>query len=369
MKYLIIWLFLQAVRHLPASQQEEYRRLKQQILEREKLKLHKTIENNSLIKNKNMEVSSKPISSNSSSKELYAKRHHTIPSKSQSISTQQLNKENCSKNLADSVKNTTISTSNIQSCISKMYDVDKQEHADPTQIKALTKSIINNICVSAESSPNNIGNKAVGNMQPTNISRKSLTKTKTSPSLKILSTDEVNRKYVQIQVKNDTNNRVVTINDKVTLNNETIIDRSENISGNKNSSNKNIYDNDPTKEDVVSNNTPFGNNTTVDSNTSTIILSRTPQSWNESLNTSESTIYLPRCQEDTLLIPCTKDKHDIHFLSPKNNISPKDIRSIEENWEEIKKDVKTELNTLINLSRAEQEQRLIDTEQELVMKR
>lgn len=322
-----------------------------------------------------MEVSSKPISSNSSSKELYAKLHHTIPSKSQSISTQQLNKENCSKNLADSVKNTTISTSNIQSCISKMYDVDKQEHADPTQIKALTKSIINNISVSAESSPNNIGNKAVGNMQPTNISRKSPTKTKTSPSLKILSTDEVNRKYVQVQVKNDTNDRVVIINDKVTLNNETIIDRSENISGNKNSSNKNIYDNNinqlsrPTEEDIVSNNTPFGNNNTVDSDTSTIILSRTPQSWNESLNTSESTIYLPRCQEDTLLTSSTKDKHDIHFLSPKNNISPKDIRSIEENWEEIKKDVKTELNTLINLSRAEQEQRLIDTEQELVMKR
>ncbi|XP_012173763.1 uncharacterized protein MAL13P1.304 isoform X1 [Bombus terrestris] len=364
-----------AVRHLPASQQEEYRRLKQQILEREKMKLHKTIENNNLIKNKNMEVSSKPISSNSSSKELYAKLHHTIPSKSQSISTQQLNKENCSKNLADSVKNTSISTSNIQSCISKMYDVDKQEHADPTQIKALTKSIINDICVSAESSPNNIGNKAVGNTQPTNISRKSPTKTKTSPSLKILSTDEVNRKYVHVQVKNDTNDRVVTINDKVTLNNETIIDRSKNISGNKNSSNKNIYDNNinqlscPTEEDIVSNNTPFGNNNTVDSDTSTIILSRTPQNWNESLNTSESTIYLPRCQEDALLTSSTKDKHDIHFLSPKNNISPKDIRSIEENWEEIKKDVKTELNTLINLSRAEQEQRLIDTEQELVMKR
>ena len=339
------------------------------------MKLHKTIENNNLIKNKNMEVSSKPISSNSSSKELYAKLHHTIPSKSQSISTKQLNKENCSKNLADSVKNTSISTSNIQSCISKMYDVDKQEHADPTQIKALTKSIINDICVSAESSPNNIGNKAVGNTQPTNISRKSPTKTKTSPSLKILSTDEVNRKYVHVQVKNDTNDRVVTINDKVTLNNETIIDRSKNISGNKNSSNKNIYDNNinqlscPTEEDIVSNNTPFGNNNTVDSDTSTIILSRTPQNWNESLNTSESTIYLPRCQEDALLTSSTKDKHDIHFLSPKNNISPKDIRSIEENWEEIKKDVKTELNTLINLSRAEQEQRLIDTEQELVMKR
>ncbi|CAD1468604.1 unnamed protein product [Heterotrigona itama] len=348
-----------AVRHLPASQQEEYRRLKQQILEREKLKLHKTI------KNKNMEVFSKSTLPN---KELYTKVHHMMPSKSQSINIQQLNKENCSKNLVDSIKNTTISTSNIQSCISK-YNVDKQEHSTLNQSRTLTRT--NNICASIESNPNNIGNKTVANnLQSTNIMRKIQTKTKISP-LKILSTDEVNEKYVQVQVKSDTNKRVVTINDKVSLNNKAVINYNENISGNKDSDNKKMYNNDinqfshPEKE--IMNNIPF-DNSTVDSDASTIALTGHQRS-KESIDTSESTLHLSQCQENTSLTLNTENEHDSHFLSLKNNKSWKDIKSIEENWEEIKKDVKVELNTLLNLSRAEQEKRLTDTEQELVMKR
>ncbi|KAK1131035.1 hypothetical protein K0M31_017336 [Melipona bicolor] len=346
-----------AVRHLPVSQQEEYRRLKQQILEREKLKLHKTI------KNKNMEVFSRSTLPN---KELYTKVHHMMPSKSQSINIQQLNKENCSKNLVDSIKNTTIS-SNLQSCVNK-YNVDKQEHSNPNQTRT------NNVCASVESNPNNIGNKTVANnLQSTNILRKIQTKMKLSP-LKILSTDEVNEKYVQVQVKSDTNKRVVTINDKVSLNNKAAINYNENISGNKDSDDKRMYNNDninqcshPAKEDIVMNNIPF-DNSTVDSDASTIVLAGHQRS-KESLDTSESTLHLSQCQENTSLTLNTENEHDSHFLSLKNNKSPKDIKSIEENWEKIKKDVKMELNTLLTLSRAEQEKRLTDTEQELVMKR
>ncbi|KAK9294427.1 hypothetical protein QLX08_010949 [Tetragonisca angustula] len=346
-----------AVRHLPASQQEEYRRLKQQILEREKLKLHKTI------KNKNMEVFSKSTLPN---KELYAKVHHMMPSKNQSINIQQLNKENCSKNLVDSIKNTTISASNIQSCISK-YNVDKQEHSN------LNQSRTNNICTPVESNPNNIGNKTVvNNLQSTNILRKTQTKTKISP-LKILSTDEVNEKYVQVQVKSNTNKRVVTINDKVSLNNKAAINYNENISGNKDSDNEKMYNNNinqfshSAREDIVINNIPF-DYSTVDSDASTIVLAGHQRS-KENLDTSESTLHLSQCQENTSLTLNTENEHDSHFLSLKNNKSPKDIKSIEENWEEIKKDVKMELNTLLNLSYAEQEKRLTDTEQELVTKR
>ncbi|XP_043525808.1 uncharacterized protein LOC122537005 isoform X2 [Frieseomelitta varia] len=338
-----------AVRHLPASQQEEYRRLKQQILEREKLKLHKTI------KNKNMEVFSKSTLPN---KELYAKVHHMMPSKSQSINIQQLNKENCSKNLVDSIKNTTTASK---------YNVDKQEHSN------LNQSRTNNICTPIESNPNNIGNKTiVNNLQSTNILRKTQTKTKISP-LKILSTDEVNEKYVQVQVKSDTNKRVVTINDKVSLNNKAAINCSENISGNKDSDNEKMYNNSinqfshPAREDSVINNIPF-DYSTVDSDASTIVLAE-HQRNKENFDTSESTLHLSQCQENTSLTSNTENEHDSHFLSLKNNKSPKDIKSIEENWEEIKKDVKMELNTLLNLSRAEQEKRLMDTEQELVMKR
>ncbi|XP_017754796.1 PREDICTED: uncharacterized protein LOC108546989 isoform X1 [Eufriesea mexicana] len=368
-----------AVRHLPASQQEEYRRLKQQILEREKLKLHRTIENNNLAKNKNVEVSSKSTLSNNSNKELPVKVNQTIPTKSQNINTQ-LNKENCSKNLVDA-KNTTISTSSAQSCINKTCNVDKQENINSNQTKT-TSIIANNICVSTESNPNNIGNETLENtMLPINTSQKNVetsthkiqAKTKASPSLKILSTDEVNRKYVQVQVKNDTNERVVTINNKVILNKKIVINRNENISGSKDSNNKDICDYDMNQlihfmeGDIITNDTPSGDNDVVDSDASTIILSQRPQERKTSLDASESTI--SEYQEDTSLNSNTENKHDDYFLLFKNNSSSKDTRSIKENWEVIKKDVKTELNTLITLPHTEQEQRLIDMEQELVMKR
>lgn len=371
---IFTFIFLQAVRHLPVSQQEEYRRLKQQILEREKLKLHRSMENNSLIKNKNMEIFSKSTLSNSQNKELCIKINQ-ISTKSQNINTQQLNKENCSKNLIDSIKNTAISTNNIQSCTKTCNVVDKQENTNSNQTKLLSKSTTNNdVCVSIEN-PNNIRNKVVENsVQSTNTSRKIFEmptqkiemKTRISPGLKILSIDEVNQKYVQIQVKNDTNERVVTINDKVSLNNKAVINRNENISGYKDNNNKNICDHDINNM-LSMNNTISNDNNAVDSDASTVILSEERhQDRKENLDTSESTISLSQHQEDLSSISNAENNH---FLFIQNNISPKDTKSIEENWDEIKKDVKTELNTLINLSRAEQEQRLIDTEEKLVMKR
>lgn len=364
-----------AVRHLPVSQQEEYRRLKQQILEREKLKLHRTMENNSLIKNKNMEIFSKSTLSNSQNKELCIKINQ-ISTKSQNINTQQLNKENCSKNLIDSIKNTAISTNNnIQTCNKTCNVVDKRENTNPNQTKLLSRSTTNSdVCVSIENNPNNIRNKIVENsVQPTSTSRKIFEmptqkiemKTRISPGLKILSIDEVNQKYVQIQVKNDTNERVVTINDKVSLNNKAVINRNENISGYKDNNNKNTCDYDINNM-LSTNNIISNDNNAVDSDASTVILSERHEDRKENLDTSESTISLSQHQEDLSSISNAENNH---FLFIQNNISSKDTKSIEENWDEIKKDVKTELNTLINLSRVEQEQRLIDTEEKLVMKR
>lgn len=370
---IFTFIFLQAVRHLPVSQQEEYRRLKQQILEREKLKLHKTMENNSLIKNKNMEIFSKSTLSNSQNKELCIKINQ-ISTKSQNINTQQLNKENCSKNLIDSIKNTAISTNNVQSCSKTCNVVDKQENTNPNQTKLLSRSTTNNdVCVSIENNPNNIRNKVVENSVQSTSTRKIFEmpaqkiemKTRISPGLKILSIDEVNQKYVQIQVKNDTNERVVTINDKVSLNNKAVINRNENISEYKDNNNKNTCDHDINNM-LSTNNIISNDNNAVDSDASTVILSERHQDRKENLDTSESTISLSQHQEDLSSI---SNAENSHFLFIQNNISSKDTKSIEENWDEIKKDVKTELNTLINLSRAEQEQHLIDTEEKLVMKR
>ncbi|CAL7936848.1 unnamed protein product [Xylocopa violacea] len=369
-----------AVRHLPASQQEEYRRLKQQILEREKLRLHRTIEN-SLSKSKNAELSSKSTLSNSPSKELPVKVNQTVLTKGPSISAQQLNKENCSKNLVDSVKNTTISAANVRSSINKVSNGDKQGNATSNQTKTMPRTVANlNIRISNENSASSIGNKGTGNsVQSTNTSRivfetptkKVQMRTKASSGLKILSTDEVNRKYVQTQVDNTANERVVTINDKVTLNNGTVTKRTENVSENKDNSIKSTCDRTQSVEkDIANSDTPpSGSKSEVDSDASTIILSKERKERSQSLDTSESTIVLSQSQDNTSSTSTPQSKEDDHFPLFKNNVLSKSTRSIEQNWEAIKKDVKTELNALINLSRLEQEQRLKETEQKLVMKR
>lgn len=364
-------IFLQAVRHLPASQQEEYRRLKQQILEREKLKLHKTIENNTSVKNTNMEVSSKSVLSNSPNKKLYTKVNQTTFVKSQNINAQQLNKENCSKSL-DSIKNTSISTNNIQLGINRASSMERQENISPK----LTKTMANlNIRVSTE---NNL-NKTTGNSTFEYTARKVIEippnkaqiKTKISPGLKILSSDEVNRKYVQVQVKNDTNERVVTINDKVTLNNKAVINRNENISENNDSNRKNDTDQvvQSVGKELTPDDTPSSNND-VDSDASTVILPRGNRciGRRDSTDTSESTVRLSDYRNNSRTSTSTENKNDSLCLSPKTE-PLNDKISIEENWEAIKRDAKTELSTLINLSREEQERYLMDTEQKLVMKR
>ncbi|XP_076176223.1 uncharacterized protein LOC143151200 isoform X2 [Ptiloglossa arizonensis] len=371
-----------AVRHLPASQQEEYRRLKQQIMEREKLKLHRTVESNGSVKNKNVEVSTKSISPNSPNKELHSKINQTVSAKSQDLNTQQLNKENCSKNL-DSIKNT---YANIQSCTNNVHSVDKPGNVSPNQTKAISRLITNlNVCISNENHPNSIGNNILGNplqlVTPRKVFELSAneipTKDKASSGLKVLSTDEVNRKYVQIQVKNDTNERVVTIHDKVTLNNETVINQNENISGNKDNINRDTCDHDEliqsVEKEIITDDTQCGNNHVVDSDASTVTLTRDNENADSkgSPDTSESTIQLSQYEEDsrasTISFAESKDENYISLF--KNNLLSSDKRSIEESWGAIKRDVKTELSALINLSRVEQEQRLMDTEQKLVLKR
>ncbi|XP_053974979.1 uncharacterized protein LOC128874344 isoform X2 [Hylaeus volcanicus] len=369
-----------AVRHLPASQQEEYRRLKQQIMEREKSKLNRTVENNVLTKNKNVEISTKLASPNSPNKELHSKINQTISVKGQDVNTQ-LNKENCSKNV-DSVKNANI---NIQSSTNNVHNVDKQGNASSNQTKAMSRLMTNlNVCRSNENHLN-IGNKIVGNpLQSSTTSHKVLDssakenpiKNKITPTLKVLSIAEVNRKYVQIQVNNDTNERVVKIHDKVTLNNKTVLNQNENISGSKNNIKKNPCNHDElvqsVEKEINTDDTQCSNNE-VDSDASTIILTRNNESADSkgSPETSESTIRLSQYGEDsqssTISIGESKDETYISLF--KSNLLSSDKRSIEESWEAIKRDVKTELSTLINLSRTEQEQHLMDTEQKLVLKR
>ncbi|XP_026667789.1 uncharacterized protein LOC108623094 isoform X2 [Ceratina calcarata] len=312
-----------AVRHLPASQQEEYRRLKQQILEREKLKLM------FMTKNKTAETSPKSVLPNSPTRVI------SPVAKNLNVNAQQLNKENFSKNLVNSIKPTTASI-NIQSSNNKTCNVDKQKSTNPNQVNL---------------SPNK-ANKVVG-IESTNEPRDALeTSTPMIPKvpsgLKILSTDEVNRKYLQIQVRSDANERQAIVNDKVTLNDKT-------MSQNENRDHNPEKMNDQTHS-AEKNLIPDSNMT--DSDASTIILQREDAEKKESDTTSETTILLSHSE--------TKD--DDHSGLLNNDVSPGKGR-VERDWEGIKEDVRSELRALISLPRTEQEQRLVETEQKLVTKR
>ncbi|XP_076676828.1 uncharacterized protein LOC143373442 isoform X2 [Andrena cerasifolii] len=374
-----------AVRHLPASQQEEYRRLKQQIIEREKLKLHRTVQTNNLVKSKTVEQSAKSVLSKSPNKENPPKINQTVSAKSQSAHAQQLNKENYSKNL-DSIKNTTVlHTNNVPLCANTVHNVDKQENTSSNQTKPISRTMTNlNIRISNESNPNNIASKPVANpLQSVTTPRQVFElPANESPArlgfptgLKVLSMDEVNRKCVQIQLNNNANERLVRINDQVTLNNKSVINGNENISATKDTINKATRDPDisqfvqSVEKEITTNNTRLDNNDVVDSDASTIILNQNAER-RKSLDTSESTIRLSQCEEDSrvLSISNMQSKEESHYSLFKSNISD-DKRSIEKNWNAIKRDVKTELNALINLPRPEQEQHLADTEQNLVLKR
>ncbi|XP_076375691.1 uncharacterized protein LOC143258947 isoform X2 [Megalopta genalis] len=343
-----------AVRHLPASQQEEYRRLKQQILEREKLKLHRTVETNSL-KNKTTEAISKPVPSHSPGRESNSKINQITSAKSTDLNTQQLNKENCSKNL-DSIKN----TSN-----NKAIEVDRQEITSPSQ----TKTMMN------ENSSNNVANEIISPSQPVSIETQNEVAPKPGllQGLKVLSTVEVNRKFGQIQLKNDTNEQVVKINNEVTLNNnKTVIKRNEDVFGSKEAVDDQ-YTNQliqSVEKEIVANNNIAQNNDSMDSNATTVILNSQNTEREINVDTSDvSTIRLSQLEGSSRLsISSTKCKDEDLPLF-KSNLLSNDKKSIVENWETIKRDVKTKLDTLITLPRAQQEQHLTDTEQKLVLKR
>lgn len=341
---------------------------------------------NSLVKSKNAEQSAKSILSKSPNKENPPKISQTVSAKSQSAHAQQLNKENCSKNL-DSIKNTSVlHTNNVPFCANTVHNVDKQENTSSNQTKPMSRAMTNlNIRISNESNPNNIASKPVANpLQSVTTPRQVFQlPANESPArlgfptgLKVLSLDEVNRKCVQIQLNNNANERLVRINDQVTLNNKSVINGNENISATKDTINKATRDHDISqfvqsveKEITTSRISRIDNNDIVDSDASTIILNQNAER-RKSLDTSESTIRLSQCEEDSrvLSISNMQSKEESHFSLFKSNISD-DKRSIEKNWNAIKRDVKTELNALINLPRPEQEQHLVDTEQNLVLKR
>ncbi|XP_076641184.1 uncharacterized protein LOC143352515 isoform X2 [Halictus rubicundus] len=357
-----------AVRHLPASRQEEYRRLKQEILEREKLKLHRTAETINSLKNKTVEAISKPVPSNSPGKEPITKINQILSAKSPDLSTQQPNKEDGSKNL-DSVKNANNN---------KAPGADRQETASPNRTKTVSNTMTNlNICITNENGSNNISSKVGSPSQSVTAPRKVFetqneisVKQRLSPGLKILSTDEVNKKFVQVSVQCDMKERLVTIGDRVTVNNtETMIKLNENVSGSKEVDHNRVPKQvvQSVEKETVANN-DISENNDVESDVSTVVLNGRNVT-RDSVDLCESTLRLSQLEETSRLSTSPAKSKDDGSPLFRSNVLSNDKRSIEENWDTIKRDAKTELNALIALPREEQEQHLLDTEQKLVLKR
>ncbi|KAL6444492.1 hypothetical protein ACFW04_001966 [Cataglyphis niger] len=369
-----------AVRHLPASQQEEYRRLKQEILEREKLKLQRKVadNNNSSSNNKllntNVTASSliKSLSS-SEKKSISIKQNSDISTESEKNSQQSLG-ENKNKNI-NTVKNSSISNvfhTPVNNNLS--VNVDKYSNSAHSSAKGIKKTIPNNLSIriTNEIAPNHT---AVESRTVENSCEKQSANDKQQnnrPALRALTKEEINRKYVQVLLKSDISGRVVTINDRPTLRHDTT---------NANQSEKPVG-NDVSVEILEDRhrNNENSNNTSVFSNASTVKL---PDSAN--LNMSklehedimmETTMSLSQYEaESRREINCNTSMS----LSSENNSNNTFHKSDSENvdnkgntddvWDALKKDVKEELDSLINLPKTEQERFLRNTEHKLVARR
>jgi len=353
------------VRHLPASQQEEYHRLKQQILEREKLKPQRKIADNSNNNNKllntkgmvNSPTKSLPLCEK---KSINIKQNQMISKKSEDSSQKSIQ---IRKKMAT---NTTLNIFRTSTNKNQSADIAKHNNSAQAnlQVKGKTKKTIPNnlsIRITNEIAPNrtNTGNRTIEN----SIEKQSASKA--------LSKEEINRKHVQIQLKSDAIGRVVTINDKSFLHDTMIQHDTMNV----NPIEKPIDSHDVNVEILEETNSKKENNkTSICSDVSTIIFPNDCANLNKqelidttletTMSLSEfeaqrqqidhtSAVSLPENNDNNA--PC---KSDINDKANTNNVL--DI---------LKRNIKAELDSLINLSKAEQQRYLKDIEHKLVAKR
>lgn len=368
------------MRHLPVSQQEEYRRLKQEILEREKLKLQRKVadnnnsgSNNKLL-NTNVTASSliKSLSS-SEKKSIPIKQNSDISTKSEKNS-QQSSGENKNKNI-NAARNSLSNVFHTPANNNLSVNVDKHSNSVHSSAKGIKKTIPNNLSIriTNEIAPNHM---AVESRTVENSCEKQSANDKQQnnrPALRALTKEEINRKYVQVLLKSDISGRVVTINDRPALRHDMT---------NASQSEKPV-ENDVSVEILEDRhrNNENSNNTSVLSNASTVKLPDSTANLNMSKSEHEdimmeTTMSLSQYEaESRREINCNTSMS----LSSENNSNNTFHKSDSENvdnkgntddvWDALKKDVKEELDSLINLPKTEQERFLRNTEHKLVARR
>nr|XP_050852477.1 uncharacterized protein LOC127064881 isoform X2 [Vespula vulgaris] len=408
-----------AVRHLPVSKQEEYRRLKQQILEREILKLQRSVEIGTSKKTNNFNTTSHSATSDSSSKESLpsSKENPNVLGKFSNLNLQISVKNNNERNIEvkknkDSSTSTTTSNSVDKNNSGKQSDANLISNSKKASLQITLDS---NIRTSNEEAPNS--NKKlkttesnVASIDTTNsvsentISLQDTEKSKiATASLKILTKDEVNHKLVQIQVKHHEPDQAIIIDNKTDLSERTDSVHNkdkQNVDVNKDNEDKTCieFDQDHTKQHNEVNKTNK-------LNTDCTLMEKNERDANISKNeiitdniNSSSTLNVnspiehenvqskKTKEKNQLLVTSVQDKienntnsnlsniensenNESDLLSASNNTETNKVTNVEELNESITKDVTIELNSLVNLPRIEQVRHLMETEHKLVMKR
>lgn len=361
------------------SQQQEYRRLKQQILEREQLKLQRKIANNNNGNSSN-KISNANVAASSPVKSLppCEKKAH-VKQDQNKLKTSERNSQESPTEIGRKSDDVARNTSELNVCrvsADKKLLANNSKHTNFThlQTKDGKKAIPNDLSIRITNvtASSHTGDRTVDNSREKQSAKEKQQQQKCV--LRALSKDEINLKCMQILLKPDTIERVVTINDNSILQHDmtATVDQNENSAGHD--VNMEILD-----ELGVSNEN--NNNISNFSTASTVMLPNLSVNSNESRqtheDTMETTISLSQYEaEHQREISCdnstsapAENNNDSNNASRKSDATANDNGNANDVWDALKKNVKTELDSLTSLPEAEQERYLRETEHKLVARR
>lgn len=361
------------MRHLPVSQQEEYHRLKQEILEREKLKLQRKVANNNNSNNNSSssnKLSNANIAASSPVKSLPSCEKKTHVKQNQDkLKTSERNSQELPTEVGRKSDDVARSTSELNICrVSAdkklLANISKHTNFAHLQTKDGKKTIPNDLSIRITNvtASSHTGDRTENSREKQSAKEKQQQKS----VLRALSKDEINLKCMQVLLKPDTIERVVTINDKLILQHDTTATgQSENAAGHD--VNMEILEIDVSNEN---------NNISNFSNASTVKLPNLCVNSNEHDDTMETTILLSQYEaENQQEISCDNstsvpaENNDNNNASCKSDATADDNGNANDVWDALKKDVKAELDSLTSLPEAEQERYLRETEHKLVARR
>lgn len=361
--------------------------MKQQILEREKLKLQRTIANNTSSKdngNKSRSLKANvtipPQKSPGENLAAHIKQNQIKSKELETVGHQQSETRKRTVDIA-SKNMPLLNAPRVSSATSKHFSENIVKHAvvnSVCQTKEIKKTIPTNLSIriTNEIAPHS----HAGSKLPTdNSSEKQSNDNKQQqqqhrPALRVLNKDEINHKSVQVMLKMDKIGRVVTLNDnKLSLLHDTASTSHVQKSIENNIGAESTNERDKNNEN---NNGAFANNASTAILPDLSVSSRRQELDDTLENTMSRSQYEAECRRETtrnISASPALENSDSNSFSRLSEVSANDNKGSGTDDETVlvKKGarIETELNSLANLSEAEQQQYLRDTEHKLVAKR